>query len=174
MELNKYYLKLNNAPCLDHTYQSFIDYLSRLEYGMTGGYRQWIYQTCTEFGWYQSSDQPSGAYGTKFPVEFSLKGCRDLFGDIFTDEYVQEMIDESNAYFGATDLDVDRVVFVHGSIDPWSAMGRLTDLNENSPAFIIPGSSHCTDLYSNKAGDSQELIDIRAKIADLVSQWVNE
>ena len=22
------------------------------------GNRQWLYQTCTQFGWYQSSDQP--------------------------------------------------------------------------------------------------------------------
>ena len=36
-------------------------------------YRQWIYQTCTEFGWYQSSDQPGHPYGTKFPVDFSVK-----------------------------------------------------------------------------------------------------
>ena len=50
------------------------------------------------------------------------------------------MVEESNAYYGATNLDVQNVVFVHGSIDPWYAMGRLTDLNENSPAIIIPGS----------------------------------
>ena len=37
------------------------------------GFRQWIYQTCTEFGWYQSSDQPDHPYGTKFPLEFSIK-----------------------------------------------------------------------------------------------------
>ena len=49
------------------------------------------------------------------------------------------MVQGSNDYYGATDLDVNNVVFVHGSIDPWHAMGRLTDLNENSPAIIIPG-----------------------------------
>ena len=54
-------------------------------------------------------------------------------------DYVEELVQESNDYYGATDLDVKNVVFVHGSIDPWHAMGRLTDLNENSPAIIIPG-----------------------------------
>ena len=49
------------------------------------------------------------------------------------------MVQGSNDYYGATNLDVQNVVFVHGSIDPWHAMGRLTDLNENSPAIIIPG-----------------------------------
>ena len=55
------------------------------------------------------------------------------------EKYIDEMVDGSNDYYGATDLDVQNVVFVHGSIDPWSAMGRQTDLNENSPAIFIPG-----------------------------------
>ena len=67
------YLALNGMECLDYTYQSFLDYLGHTEYGATGGFRQWIYQTCTEFGWYQSSDQPGHPYGSKFPLEFSIK-----------------------------------------------------------------------------------------------------
>ena len=48
--------------------------LGNSEYDSDGvGFRQWIYQTCTEFGWYQSSDQPDHPYGTKFPLEFSIK-----------------------------------------------------------------------------------------------------
>ena len=74
-----------------------------------------------------------------------------MFGDIFTLEYIEKMVQGSNDYYGATDLDVQNVVFVHGSIDPWHAMGRLTDLNENSPAIIIPGKkillSFCVSLY---------------------------
>ncbi len=66
--------------------------------------------------------------------------CKELFGDLFTAEYVETMAKETNAYYGATHLDVKNVVFVHGSIDPWHAMGRLTDLNENSPAVIINGN----------------------------------
>ncbi len=71
--------------------------------------------------------------------------CPDLFGELFTPEYIEDMIKESNAYYGATNIDVTNVAFVHGSIDPWHAMGRLTDVNEHSPAFIIEGKflSHC-------------------------------
>ena len=68
-----------------------------------------------------------------------LQLCQELFGDMFTLPYVEEMAQGSNDYYGATTLDVQNVVFVHGSIDPWHSMGRLTDLNENSPAIIIPG-----------------------------------
>ena len=49
------------------------------------------------------------------------------------------MVQDSNSYYGAKELDVDNVVFVHGSIDPWHAMGRTTDLNEDAPAIMIQG-----------------------------------
>lgn len=65
--------------------------------------------------------------------------CTDLFGDAFDAKYIEEMVEDSNSYYGAKELEVDNVVFVHGSIDPWHAMGRTTNLNENSPAIMIPG-----------------------------------
>ena len=68
------YLPLAGMECLDYTYQSFLDMLGNPDWDSDGvGFRQWIYQTCTEFGWYQSSDQPDHPYGTKFPLEFSIK-----------------------------------------------------------------------------------------------------
>ena len=64
-------MEISGSDCSYYNYQEFLDYLELIEYG--SGYRQWIYQTCTEFGWYQSSDQPGHPYGTKFPVDFSVK-----------------------------------------------------------------------------------------------------
>jgi hypothetical protein len=45
------------------------------------GNRQWTYQTCTEFGYFQTS-----AFGSKvpfgdFPLKYSTKQCQDIFGD---------------------------------------------------------------------------------------------
>ena len=62
-----------------------------------------------------------------------------MFGDTFTPEYIESLIQETNAFYGGKNIDVDNVVFVHGSDDPWHPMGRLTDVNENSPAFVIDG-----------------------------------
>ena len=68
-----------------------------------------------------------------------LQTCTDLFGDVFDAQYIEELVEDSNSYYGAKKLEVENVVFVHGSIDPWHAMGRTTDLNEKSPAILIPG-----------------------------------
>ena len=65
-----------------------------------------------------------------------------MFGDTFTPEYIESLIQETNAFYGGKNIDVDNVVFVHGSDDPWHPMGRLTDVNENSPAFVIDGKKN--------------------------------
>jgi len=164
----------NGEYCTWISYQEVLDLLSSVEYDDVDGDRQWIYQTCTEFGWYQTSDQPGHPYSSKFPVDVKVKLCKDLFGDTFTPEYIESLVQETNAMYGGKNIDVDNVVFVHGSIDPWHAMGRLTDVNENSPAFVINGTSHCADTSSNQDDDSEELKNVRAIIGDLIHKWIEE
>ena len=40
--------------------------------------------------------------------------------------------------------------------------------------FLILGTSHCVDMYSNEPGDPEELVAARARIGELVGKWVNE
>ena len=58
---------------MDLSYQATLDYYNQVEYGDTEGDRQWMYQTCTEFGWYQTSDQPGHPYSNKFPIDVKLE-----------------------------------------------------------------------------------------------------
>ena len=43
---------------------NFLDYLLSISVG-----RQWTYQTCTEFGYYQSSDLQNQPFGHNFPLK---------------------------------------------------------------------------------------------------------
>ena len=65
--------------------------------------------------------------------------CSDLFGDIFNPAYIAKMVQGTNEYYGDKNLEVQNVVFSQGSCDPWHTMGRITDLNEKSPAIFIQG-----------------------------------
>lgn len=44
--------------------------------------RQWTYQTCTEFGFYQTSNQDDQLFGNKFPVDFFVDMCSDIYGKL--------------------------------------------------------------------------------------------
>lgn len=43
--------------------------------------RQWFYQTCSEFGWYQTSTSSKQPFGHNFPVELYVRFCNELYGE---------------------------------------------------------------------------------------------
>merc|ERR1719317_983651 len=159
--------------CLDHTYASFLAQLSETSWSGEGvGWRQWIWQTCTEFGWYQTTNQESGVYGHTLPLEFFEQWCQDAFGAQFTHEMMEKSVAGSNIEYGGYEPSVNNVVFVHGSIDPWHAMGVLEDLHEGAPSIYITGTSHCADMYADSSSDPEELTAARIRIGELVHGWV--
>merc|ERR1719427_1585816 len=158
--------------CLDHTYASFLAQLTDISWSGEGvGWRQWIWQTCTEFGWYQTTNQPSGIYGSSLDLEFFERWCQDGFGDMFTHGTLEALMEATNIEYGGFTPDVKNVVFVHGTIDPWHAMGVLEDISEDATSIVITGTSHCNDMYPDKSGDSEELLAARVKIGELVAKW---
>jgi len=171
--VNSVSLDANQAECLDHEFSSFLALLTDISWSGPGvGWRQWFWQTCTEFGWYQTSNQPDNAFGSLLNLEFFESWCQQAYGDAFTHARLeQEMIDTNTEYGGFTP-DVHNVVFVHGTIDPWHAMGVLEDLSDTATAIYIEGTSHCADMYGDSPGDSEDLQDARLKIKEIVLNWV--
>jgi hypothetical protein len=80
----------------------------------------------------------------------ATKTCEDLYGDVLNQNHIETLVEETNTYYGARELEVENVVFVNGDVDPWHTLGRLTNLNEKSPAILIPGKvNYCLLLYFN-------------------------
>merc|ERR1711983_477966 len=163
----------NKEKCLNHTYESFLDLITETSWIGGGiGWRQWIWQTCTEFGWYQTTNQDSGVYGSSLSLDFFEQWCQDAFGEEFNLEMMEKSITASNIEYGGFEPIVNNVVFVHGSIDPWNAMGVLEDLHEGAPSIYITGTSHCVDMYEDMPSDPEELVAARVTIGKLVKEWV--
>ena len=98
--------------------------------------RQWTYQTCTEFGYYQSSDLEDQPFGKRFPIDFSVRQCKDIFGGKFDYKLLKSAIARTNFIYGGLGLKLDRTVFPNGSIDPWSALGITSNKTGNIAIFI--------------------------------------
>ena len=174
--VNSKSLASNGLECLDAEFATFLDQMSDISWTGGGiGWRQWIWQTCTEFGWYQTTNQPEPIYTGMLNLEYFKSWCQKAFSEHewTSAGFEQEMIDTNTEYGGFSPA-VTNVVFVHGSIDPWHAMGVLEDVNEAAPAIFIPGTSHCADMYSDAAGDPEELLAARVRIQELVYQWIAE
>lgn len=172
--VNSVSLANDGEECLDHEFSSFLSQLTNTTFNSNGvGWRQWTWQTCTEFGWYQTSNQ-SMVFGRMLDLDFFKSWCRKAFSEVeWSDADFDEFMMNSNTEYGGFTPNVKNVVFVHGSVDPWHPMGVLEDLNDNAPALFINGTSHCADMYDDKPGDSQDLLDAKDRVRDLVKTWLN-
>lgn len=63
-------------------YEDDLKVLRKDNTSLAFAFRPWYYQTCSEFGWYQTTDSEAQPFGSKSPVEFYLKLCQDIFGDV--------------------------------------------------------------------------------------------
>lgn len=134
--------------------------------------RQWTYQTCTEFGYYQSSDLPDQPFGKRFPIDFSIRQCSDIFGKKFNYQLLESSVDRTNFIYGGLNLKLKRTVFPNGSIDPWSALGITSNTTGNA-AIFIQGTAHCADMYPPSEKDSPELKEARIQIENHLSAWLS-
>ncbi|KAJ8970311.1 hypothetical protein NQ317_000771 [Molorchus minor] len=101
--------------------------------------RQWIYQTCTEFRYYQTSSQKVQVFGNRFPLDFFIQQCICLFGDTFDETFISRNVEQTNIASGGLDIETSNVVFVQGSFDPSHILGIREAPNPDTPAIFIDG-----------------------------------
>lgn len=73
--------KSPKEKCLSMNYEEDVAEMKKTDTPLAFAFRPWYYQTCSEFGWYQTTDSEKQPFGTNSPVEFYLKLCRDIFGE---------------------------------------------------------------------------------------------
>lgn len=129
--------------CLPVNYAQYVEVASNANISAPGvmtGERQRLYQECSQLGWAHSSSSEFQPFGKGFPIDLTYSFCREVYGNGFTNDTMEEYIDRHNTVYGALNPDITYVLFTQGELDPWRTIGVQTDLNENSPAFVIKGT----------------------------------
>lgn len=107
---------------------------------------------------------------------------------------LKSSVERTNILYGALNLQVTNVVFVHGSIDPWHVLGIVQSSNPQAPAIYIKGklnvyliifyqvlntlfnlfkgTAHCANMYPPSEGDIPQLKEARIQIKGLIKQWL--
>ncbi|XP_058831051.1 thymus-specific serine protease-like [Topomyia yanbarensis] len=163
------------SSCMDITYASSIRYYVNTDWNHganRGAMRPWTYQTCAEYGWYQTSGSENQIFGSGFPVDLYIQICADLYDNMFTETLLEANVARTNVIYGHMQPAVTNVFFTHGQLDPWRPMGLQEDLNEHSPAVVIPLASHCADLSSISADDSPEMRAAKERVFELIQLWL--
>ena len=105
-----------------------IDELRVTDLAADQGGRSWMWQTCTEFGYYQTSTYEGAIFSKWNDLEFNMHMCNDaFFVDLIPDiSNVTAVVDDacyqSNIWFGARNLPRDHVYYTNGDVDPWSEL----------------------------------------------------
>uniref|UniRef100_A0A1B0CT00 Prolylcarboxypeptidase n=1 Tax=Lutzomyia longipalpis TaxID=7200 RepID=A0A1B0CT00_LUTLO len=164
------FIRQTIGVCWDADYDEAIQYYANTEWSPDIS-RQWLYQTCNEFGWFQTSGSPDQPFGSMFPVEMNFQICHDVFGDSYYNESINYNIYITNLNNNGLNPVITNVYSTHGQLDPWRPMGIQENVNSFAPVVVIPGASHCMDLYSISPDDSPEMIASKQRTTALVRQF---
>ncbi|XP_071402429.1 thymus-specific serine protease isoform X2 [Centroberyx affinis] len=162
-----------SMKCVDANYTNYLRDMTNTSWDgpAAGGGRQWVYQTCTEFGFYQSTDSPNQPFGG-FPLPYHVKQCADFYN--VSAETLAEAVAQTNEYYGGYDIRATRIVFPNGSIDPWHALGITQDITPDLPAVFINGTAHCANMYPARSQDPLQLGLARDHIFVLLELWLKQ
>ncbi|EGD75014.1 hypothetical protein PTSG_07238 [Salpingoeca rosetta] len=163
--LQKY---LTGGECIETSYANMIAEMKNtsLSSDVAGGMRQWIYQTCVEFGFYQTSEGNDKPFLNTISLKYNLDQCSDIYG------VPGPNVNWTNANYGGYDVAGTNIVYVNGLIDPWHALSRTdTALPDGCDAIVIPQTAHCANMYPPSPDDPPALTRARETISSYLGVW---
>jgi pimeloyl-ACP methyl ester carboxylesterase len=146
------------------------------DYKDTVGIRQWYYQSCTEFGYWQNAnlDREKSMRSSLINPDYHQTVCQRLF-DITEPANTNRI--NATFYYPLMSAMVSQIYFTNGENDPWSTLSlaeRNGNANNSGLSYdLIKGASHCDDLRSPGSDDSLALKAVRQRMNTLLKEWLD-
>lgn len=136
--------------------------------------RQWMYQSCTEYGYYQVaySDATVAARSLRIDLAYHNRVCKRLFG---LETQVNDAATNKTYYEPMLVPEIHNIYLTNGSTDPWTNLSITkengNDQNPNLTLYTLVGGSHCSDLGNSMSTAAQEA---RAQFLALARGWLTK
>ena len=137
----------------------------------------WGYQTCTEFGFYQTCEVGTACMFTQGLVllpEFTAT-CQAWQ---ITPAMIKKSIDATNSFYGADRPDLarnaTRILYVNGNVDPWSGLSILKPPSPLLPTLMVEGASHHAWTHPAQPSDQPSVVAAKQAINKQVLAWLAE
>uniref|UniRef100_A0A0A9XL49 Putative serine protease K12H4.7 n=1 Tax=Lygus hesperus TaxID=30085 RepID=A0A0A9XL49_LYGHE len=85
--------------------------------------RIWLYQRCTEFGFFPISTSKNSLFGSLIDLKFYVNTCQQIFGDGFDAKRLTDGVARTNMMYGGLDLESSRIISIVGDMDLWRDLG---------------------------------------------------
>uniref|UniRef100_A0A8C5QB37 Thymus-specific serine protease n=1 Tax=Leptobrachium leishanense TaxID=445787 RepID=A0A8C5QB37_9ANUR len=170
-KVNQGYMESMGLQCVQNSYEKSVADLNSTKINPVGvGERQWYYQTCTEFGYYQTCEDALCPFSPLITLNSQLALCTRVFQ--ITMESVQQSVEFTNEFYGADHPKSSRIIFVNGNVDPWHALSVLKNESRSEIAIFINGTAHCANMNPSSPDDPPSLKKAREDIAVQVTSWL--
>nr|XP_006627603.1 PREDICTED: thymus-specific serine protease [Lepisosteus oculatus] len=170
-QLAKAYLERTAKPCLETSHQQSVAELRDTTLRPSGvGERQWYYQTCTEFGYYQTCEDDGCPFSRLLTLKSQTELCPLVFG--LKESSLPLAVGFTNDYYGSDHPGTHRVLYVNGDIDPWHVLSVLSNATSGERAILIHGTAHCADMNPPRPSDPPALMLARKEIEAHVAAWL--
>ncbi|EFO90491.1 hypothetical protein CRE_09925 [Caenorhabditis remanei] len=167
-----------NYTGMDNSYQDLVNYLINAQsFGPDAAAGLlWTWQTCTEFGYFQSADTGNGIFGSPTPVNLFVQMCMDVFSSYYQRNTIDSRIDYTNYMYGERyHFRGSNVVFPNGNVDPWHALGLYnTSTDPSVVSYLMNGTAHCADMYPARDADVPDLAIVRNRIDQNIAIWLGQ
>lgn len=162
------------GQCIDSSYQQALQQMMNTTWAGGQDARVWFYQTCTQFGYFQTCDPGSQCPFTTSPHVNNIDQWNRLCTEVFKIQPVTiyQNVDQSNLFSGSDHPAGSRVAFVNGQIDPWHYLSITKQYSKDLPTIWVPGASHHAWTHPLTPQDSVYLTEARATIGKYVAEWL--
>ncbi|KAL3928845.1 MAG: hypothetical protein SGARI_004918 [Bacillariaceae sp.] len=152
-----------------------VDFEAMLEEVDNFGWRSWLYQTCSEFGFYQTCGDDCPFASHFHQIDLDLEICQKVFN--ITNVYANVQATQDR-YGGFDIVDSDaatQILSVNGNVDPWSmlALSKAEETIYSLPIKEVDGASHHFWTHPVKDTDSDEIVQAREFIHSTVMDWLD-
>eukprot|EP01134_Creolimax_fragrantissima_P006913 CFRG6913T1 len=136
--------------------------------------RMWTYQTCAEFGFFQTCEKGTACPFTKGlnSIDMYVATCKNLFN--ISEQEVKDNVQSTNLFYGGTKIMGTRILLPSGSVDPWMANSVLAPPDIQESILWVEGASHHAWTHPSEPSDSEEIKEARAVIWSTVIEWLKE
>ncbi|KAI1730965.1 serine carboxypeptidase s28 domain-containing protein [Ditylenchus destructor] len=137
--------------------------------------RGWMWLSCNEFGWLQTTDKGNSLFGDILSLGSFMKLCIDLFGPPMTNSYIEQQVAKARDTFGTSwTYNATNVILPNGAFDPWSALGTtMSNPDRHQIAITTPGAAHCSDMYPAYKDEPVKLAETRKRVREEVNYYLN-
>ena len=142
----------------------------------------WGWQTCTEFGFYQTCETDTQCMYSQGLVGFladPLKGAHQP-NDFCSKDYnlttndTIARIAETNEYYQGKIAQATKIVWVNGDVDPWHKQSnyKVSPGHEQPVLPLVRGARHCAWMSVEKSTDQLAVKEARREIWETVDRWL--